>query len=115
MTQVLTGHGCFGEYLCRIGKEGTTACHHCEEVRDTARHTLEKCPAWDTLRRDLCSVVGNDLSLPTMVTKMLGDERSWKAIVFFCEQVMTQKEAAERIRRQEEAAAEAAIALQRLL
>lgn len=24
MTQVLTGHGCFSEYLCRIGKERTT-------------------------------------------------------------------------------------------
>ncbi|XP_076393337.1 uncharacterized protein LOC143265395 [Megachile rotundata] len=29
MTQVLTGHGCFGEYLCRIGKESATACRHC--------------------------------------------------------------------------------------
>ncbi|XP_077280501.1 uncharacterized protein LOC143907532 [Temnothorax americanus] len=34
--QVLTGHGCFGEYLYRIGKEATTRCHHCDEKRNTA-------------------------------------------------------------------------------
>ncbi|XP_071579868.1 uncharacterized protein [Temnothorax nylanderi] len=43
--QVLTGHGCFGGYLCRIGKEATTACHHCDGEEDTAQHTLESCPA----------------------------------------------------------------------
>jgi len=41
---------------------------------------------------------------------MLGSERSWKAVASFCEQVMSQKEAAERIRRQEAAVEEAAIA-----
>ena len=30
VTQVLTGHGCFGEYLKRIGAEATAGCHHCE-------------------------------------------------------------------------------------
>jgi len=45
LAQVLTGHGCFGAYLCRIGRELTTACHHCEAVSDTAQHTLAECPA----------------------------------------------------------------------
>ncbi|XP_012276844.1 uncharacterized protein LOC105697777 [Orussus abietinus] len=42
LTQVLTGHGCFGEYLCRIGREATARCHHCDAERDTAQHTLEE-------------------------------------------------------------------------
>ncbi|PZC86876.1 hypothetical protein B5X24_HaOG201735 [Helicoverpa armigera] len=29
LTQVLTGHGCFGKFLCRIGREPTPECHHC--------------------------------------------------------------------------------------
>ncbi|XP_071574715.1 uncharacterized protein [Temnothorax nylanderi] len=36
MSQVLTGYGCFGEYLCRIGREYTTQCHHCGEDMDSA-------------------------------------------------------------------------------
>lgn len=27
--QVLTGHGCFDGFLCRIGKERTERCHNC--------------------------------------------------------------------------------------
>jgi len=99
MTQVLTGHGCFGEYLCRIGKECTMACHHCEVARDTAQHTLEVCPAWNVLRRDLYNEVGNDLSLLVLIAKMLNSERSWKAVASFCEATMLQKETAKRIRR----------------
>lgn len=45
LVQVLTGHRCFGVYLHRIGREETPACWHCEAPEDTARHTLESCPA----------------------------------------------------------------------
>jgi len=74
MTQVLTGHGCFGEYLCRIKQERTTQCHHCTEVRDTAQHTLAECQEWEGLRRVLVDKVGPDLSLPVLVMKMTGSE-----------------------------------------
>jgi len=36
VTQVLTGHGCFGSYLCRIGRERTMRCHHCGASEDLA-------------------------------------------------------------------------------
>ncbi|XP_053989984.1 uncharacterized protein LOC128882410 [Hylaeus volcanicus] len=48
-TQVFTGHGCFGVYLCRIGKEAAAACHHCGEEEDSAQHTLEECPAFSSM------------------------------------------------------------------
>ncbi|KMQ88117.1 reverse transcriptase, partial [Lasius niger] len=57
LTQVLVGHGCFGEYLHKIGKELTAQCHHCDEKRDTAQHTLEFCPAWAEERRALTDKV----------------------------------------------------------
>jgi len=50
LTQVLTGHGCFGKYLRQIGRERTTACHHCDILCNTAQHTL-------IARRDASSVV----------------------------------------------------------
>ncbi|KAJ0183615.1 hypothetical protein K1T71_000038 [Dendrolimus kikuchii] len=33
LTQVLWGHGCFERYLCRLGHEPTSGCHHCEHRR----------------------------------------------------------------------------------
>ncbi|XP_039303495.1 uncharacterized protein LOC120357381 [Solenopsis invicta] len=97
-TQVLTGHGCFGEYLCRIKKEPTTRCHHCGAARDSAQHTLVDCPAWEELRGVLRAEIGNDLSLPAIISQMVGRESAWKAVSSFCEQVMLQKEEAEKVR-----------------
>ncbi|XP_053990454.1 uncharacterized protein LOC128882750 [Hylaeus volcanicus] len=99
VTQVLSGHGCFGKYLGRIGREPTTQCHHCGEAQDTARHTLEECPAWSAPRRVLRGIIGMDLSLVAVVDHMVADDRSCQALASFCEEVMTQKEAAERERK----------------
>ncbi|CAH2257785.1 jg8953 [Pararge aegeria aegeria] len=96
LTQVLTGHGCFGEYLFRIGREVTPRCHHCGGDQDTAQHTLEDCPAWESERRVLINNVGGDLSPPAVIAAMLAKDRAWKAAASFCETVMLKKEAAER-------------------
>jgi len=70
VAQVLTGHGCFGQYLCRIGREMSPGCHHCGEDRDTAQHALEACVAWGVQRRALVQVIGEDLSLVAVVRAM---------------------------------------------
>ncbi|KAL0852664.1 hypothetical protein ABMA27_012503 [Loxostege sticticalis] len=95
---VLTGHGCFGNYLHKIGREESPSCHECGAAVDTAQHTLAVCPGWEEQRRVLVGAVGQDLSLPSIVNAMLDDERAWKAMASFCETVMSQKEAAERER-----------------
>ncbi|XP_011858156.1 PREDICTED: uncharacterized protein LOC105555722 [Vollenhovia emeryi] len=100
-TQVLTGHGCFGEYLHRIGREQTAHCHHCDGERDSAQHTLEVCPAWANERRALSNIIGADLSLPAVIKAATEREEAWEAFSSFCEHVMLQKEEAERIRRGE--------------
>ncbi|KAL0852483.1 hypothetical protein ABMA28_000650 [Loxostege sticticalis] len=98
LVQVLTGHGCFGNYLHKIGREESPSCHECGAAVDTAQHTLAVCPGWEEQRRVLVGAVGQDLSLPSIVNAMLDDERAWKAMASFCETVMSQKEAAERER-----------------
>ncbi|XP_046976610.1 uncharacterized protein LOC124542724 [Vanessa cardui] len=98
LTQVLTGHGCFGEYLCRIGREATAVCHHCGADQDDAQHTLEACPAWTAERQVLVQQIGRNLSLRAVVSAMLCRESAWEAVVNFCETVMVQKETAGRAR-----------------
>lgn len=109
MAQVLTGHGCFGEYLRKIGKEATAQCHHCagREIRmviDTADHTLTRCPAWQDERDQLKEKIGNDVSLPVIIGKMTQEEDggTWKAFAAFCGRIMRKKEDAERMRRGEQ-------------
>ncbi|CAB3254621.1 unnamed protein product [Arctia plantaginis] len=98
LTQVLTGHGCFGEYLNRIGREETAQCQHCAADWDSAQHTLEDCPAWASEREVLVGQIGRDLSPPAIIAAMLAGEEGWGAVVSFCEAVMLQKETAERDR-----------------
>lgn len=84
--QVVSGHGCFGDYLhCKARRERTTRCHHCDvEDRDTAQHTLEHCLAWAPERRVLVDAIGGDLLLTAVVSAMVEDKRKWGA-VSFCE------------------------------
>lgn len=98
LTQVLTGHGCFGEYLNRIGREQTPQCHHCGFGLDSAQHTLESCPSWHSERQALVQTIGSDLSLPAVIAAMLDRRDAWNAVVTFCETVMVQKETSERDR-----------------
>jgi hypothetical protein len=99
LTQVLSGHGCFGEYLHeRVGREASAGCHHCPETRDTAQHTLEGCPAWAGERRALTDKIGMDLSLPAVLRAMTVSPEGWEAMASFCDSVMSQKEEAERRR-----------------
>ncbi|PZC81930.1 hypothetical protein B5X24_HaOG211716 [Helicoverpa armigera] len=98
MTQVLTGHGCFGRYLHRIGPEEAPGCHHCaDSLEDTVDHTVQECLAWEGHRRVLVEALGGgDLSRPALVQAMVRGEREWDAVASFCEAVMLEKEEAER-------------------
>ncbi|XP_063828916.1 uncharacterized protein LOC135078242 [Ostrinia nubilalis] len=96
LAQELTGHGCFGSYLHRIGRVESPLCHKCGAADDTVQHPrgLHRLGGAAVLT----AVVGRDLSLPSLVNAMLGSEGCWKAVASFCEEVILQKEAAERER-----------------
>lgn len=107
LTQVLTGHGCFGKYLFQIaGREVSPKCHECDVCdQDTAQHVIEECPAFAEERRDLVADIGNDLSLSAIARQMVTSRECWTAVVRFCEAVMSKKEAAERDRELDPSAA----------
>lgn len=115
MTQLFTGHGCLGQYLYKIGKEQTPECWHCDAGMDDARHTLEVCPAWTREREILKRTIGQDLSLPNIVDKILEKEEAWTSLYKFAETVMLKKEDDERERRGEAPRAEIADAQRRRL
>jgi len=94
----LSGHGCFGQYLCKIGKEPTAKCHHCPAENDTAEHTLFDCPAWDEDRLEMNSVNESTLDSENIIRSMLSSPMRWEAVAKFAGKVMTAKEVAERER-----------------
>lgn len=99
---MLTNHGCFEKNLHQTARrEPTTRCHHCEADEDTTAHILEVCPAWAGPRCIIVDILGNDLSLPAVVSAMIDKDEAWRAVVSFCEDVILQKETAERERKRD--------------
>lgn len=97
MTQCLTGHGCFGNYLAGIGKEKTVNCWYCGE-EDTPQHTIFDCPKWERHRHRVEFELGELPTPDNIIENMLECKRSWDAIETFIGKIMRQKEADEKKR-----------------
>lgn len=102
MTQLITGHGSFGEFLHWIRKVRTPICPHCGVANDTVEHMLEVCSSWERQREELRAIVGEDLRWKTLIPRILRNPEWWKAVAAFASEVMSAKEAAENTRQDEE-------------
>jgi len=98
VTQLLTGHGCFGTFLLRIGKADTALCVFCGMDVDSSDHTLRVCPEWSEERDELSGVIGPDLTLAGVIRAITDNREAWLAFAKFAESVMRRKESAERER-----------------
>lgn len=90
LTQVLSGHGCFGAYLFEIGKRDTDACDYCGD-RDDVRHTFFECPRFEEARMKIYRRTG-PLYPVTMVGVMLSSEDHWLLVSDLASRIMSIKE-----------------------
>lgn len=98
LTQALTNHGCFGEYLHKYGKIASAECWFCGYPSDDAYHTFFKCDAWETRRSATEVDVGSTLTPESLIEVMLRDTRSWNSISKFIHEVLQKKTEEERKR-----------------
>jgi len=117
MTQALTNHGCFQEYLHRMGRAASAACHHCDSQCDDANHTLFECTFWSGHRDELAARLGHRPSAADIPEILSGPEfdalpadpgekaaalrnaeESFRLFYKLVEAVLTLKEEAERAR-----------------
>lgn len=97
LTQVLSGHGCFNDYLFRMGKVEAPSCSHCSRGRnDGPQHTLFECEAWRQDRRELVQSlqeigVKKKLASDTLVPIMLCSAAAWNRVSAFACAVMKKK------------------------
>jgi hypothetical protein len=91
-TQMLNGHGVFGEYLMTIGREVASIWHQ----RREEEHTLEFCPAWAKPQRVLQLDIAERLAPEAVVKAMLLGPQDFNAVRTYYEEVMQRKERAKR-------------------
>ncbi|KMQ90528.1 reverse transcriptase [Lasius niger] len=100
LTQFLTAHGSFGYFLHKIKKRETPSCFHCNADVDTVDHTLRQCPTWEKdrtqMRINLRLAEDENLTLETVVKRILQDCVHWYAFSQFAAKVIKEKEDEER-------------------
>lgn len=96
LTQFLTGHGSFGEYLHRFHRRATDECQLCGTRPDTAHHAVLECDAWEALRTEINTYIGLDLTTDNIVEIMLSSKEKWKRIGDAIERIMRTREDIER-------------------
>jgi len=96
LTQMLTGHGCFGQYLTKYKKRQSPECVDCGSAEDNAEHTLFACDRWWRSRRELEVILEVDMEPDTIVGKMLECHETWDAVKRSVEKVLSRKEEEER-------------------
>lgn len=90
LTQLLTGHGCFGAYLHKMRKLASPECQYGDSDFDDVLHTFFHCVRWEADRRDLETAVG-PISPDTLVHRMLSSPESWNAVSAFSRRVLKEK------------------------
>lgn len=92
LTQFLSGHGYFRQYLYKMEKTDTPNCLYCTETRDDAEHTFFGCDRWAGLRTTLETSVGR-LTPDNIVSTMLASEDNWNAVCHWIQSVLRSKKA----------------------
>lgn len=96
VTQFLSGHGCFNEYLQRQKKRNDDDCMYCHYPHDDVEHTFTGCDRWLRERRNLEVELGVDVTPELMVENMLQSKSKWDTIVKYITTIMKRKEEDER-------------------
>lgn len=98
ITQMITGHGSFSEYLYKIKKINSPTCIYCEEEIDTTEHTFSRCPAWTYIRFCFEIDLQDEVEWKNIILKAIHDREVWTKTRTYCRKILTIKESDERRR-----------------
>lgn len=90
LTQVLSGHGSFGSFTCKIQKTDTADCLYCGQF-DTPEHTLFECIRWDQERQAILNTYPG-LNIDTLMQTMIDNKQNFMYIHRWIKELMDTKE-----------------------
>lgn len=88
MTEFLSGHGGFRDYLHRIGRAVSPNCTHCQVI-ESPEHVFFECPRFMDERRKLLQVLGPAIRVENLIEAMCKDKSSWDAVDSFVYRIMS--------------------------
>lgn len=93
VTQVLTGHGAFNEYLAARTLRESAECECAGHRIDGVKHVLCECPEYEPQREVLNSVLGENVTWPAIARELVSAKTIYKVFGGFCQCVMMIKQA----------------------
>ena len=94
--QLLTGHGIFGVYRKRIGKNSDSNCVDCGDPNDDAEHALFACPKWTDRRIELEYALGEKIDVDNLIATVTAKNESCDKFRQFCKTVMSHRRVTEK-------------------
>ncbi|XP_070851553.1 uncharacterized protein [Drosophila suzukii] len=100
LTQMISGHGCFKEYLHRFNHEPNPYCDHCGtgSIED-AEHALFICPLFVRYRAEAETTTVCNLTADNVISCMLESQSKWDAIANMAAGILKELRRRERSRR----------------
>lgn len=80
LTQFLSGHGYFKQYLHRFGFAESPLCPECADTLETPEHVLLACPRFDMVREEMQEACGGNLCIDDLIHRMCTSDRTWLAV-----------------------------------
>lgn len=91
LTQLLSGHGYFCEFLHRMGKREQPCCIYGDSDVDNAEHTFFACSRWSAERQLLEVQTGSAWRPESVVLVLLSSEQNWTLVAKHVERVLRTK------------------------
>lgn len=88
LTQMLSGHGCYRDYLHRFKHEDAPECPGCSGMRENAEHVFFECPTYKEARDVWYAKVGRQVYPENIVEIMLSGISNWEATSEFAQNVL---------------------------
>lgn len=103
LTQFLSGHGCFRQYLHRFGHTSSASCPECSNTKETAEHIFFACPRFGLEREEMKAILGEDVNVDNVIQRMCNDADKWNAVNRIVTQIMSALQRKWRVEQRHEA------------
>jgi len=80
LAQMLTGHGCFREYLYKHKHVEDPDCLYCKGKPENARHVLTECRRFIEERQSLEAIIGGPITPNGLTSAMINTKEAWDEI-----------------------------------
>lgn len=80
LTQFLTGHGCFREYLFKYGHDDGTDCSFCGDGRESVQHIFFTCPKYEVERAEIETLIKERVTKENIVHHMIQCKIVWNKV-----------------------------------